>query len=147
MYTEYSPSFPSDSSLTLGKWPHKWRQPQHLRGPQKYALLKDEDDIKKENDSKTLDEKLKIKENLQIKTTQKRESTLNHMEIPPLGMVDDLLCISEWGFKTTMLNTWKLKQIAKRFNLGKQNVRNCTKENFVKASSVQTFLLTVGRRW
>ena len=28
------------------------------------------------------------------------------VEIPPLGMVDDLLCVSECGFKTSMLNSY-----------------------------------------
>ena len=28
------------------------------------------------------------------------------LDIPPLGMVDDLLCISECGYKTSMLNSF-----------------------------------------
>ena len=28
------------------------------------------------------------------------------VEIPPLGMVDDLLCISECGYKTTTVNSF-----------------------------------------
>ena len=65
------------------------------------------------------------------------------MEIPPLGMVDDLLCISECGFKTTMLNTYMIVKTNSK-KLGETKCKNYTLENFVKASSVQIFLLTVG---
>ena len=43
----------------------------------------------------------------------------NEVEIPPLGMVDDLLCISECGFKTTMLNTYmNVKTSSKKLQFG-----------------------------
>ena len=41
------------------------------------------------------------------------------VEIPPLSMVDDLLCISECGYKTTMLNTYiKVKTNSKKLQFG-----------------------------
>ena len=41
------------------------------------------------------------------------------VEIPPLGMVDDLICIAECGFKTAMLNAYiKLKTNSKRLQFG-----------------------------
>ena len=41
------------------------------------------------------------------------------VEIPPLSMVDDLLCISECGFKTTMANAYlKLKTDVKKLQFG-----------------------------
>ena len=47
------------------------------------------------------------------------------VEIPPLGMVDDLLCVSECGFKTSMMNSFiNFKTNSKKLQLG---VTKCTK--------------------
>ena len=47
------------------------------------------------------------------------------MEIPPLGMVDDLLCVSECGFKTAMLNSYiNYKTNSKKLQFG---VTKCKK--------------------
>jgi hypothetical protein len=47
------------------------------------------------------------------------------VEIPPLGMVDDLLCISECGYKTTMMNSYmKVKTNSKKLQFG---VEKCKK--------------------
>ena len=47
------------------------------------------------------------------------------VEIPPLGMVDDLLCISECGFKTTMMNSYmKFQTNSKKLQFG---VEKCKK--------------------
>ena len=47
------------------------------------------------------------------------------VEIPPLGMVDDLLCVSECGHKTTMLNTFiNFKSTSKKLQFG---VEKCKK--------------------
>ena len=41
------------------------------------------------------------------------------VEIPPLGMVDDLLCVSECGFKTSMLNSYiNFKTNSKKLQFG-----------------------------
>lgn len=47
------------------------------------------------------------------------------VEIPPLGMVDDLLCVSECGVKTTMLNSYiNFKTNSKKLQFG---VSKCKK--------------------
>ena len=47
------------------------------------------------------------------------------VEIPPLGMVDDLLCVSECGFKTAMLNSYiNFKTNSKKLQFG---VTKCKK--------------------
>ena len=47
------------------------------------------------------------------------------VEIPPLGMVDDLLCISECGYKTTMLNSFiRFKTNEKKLQFG---INKCRK--------------------
>ena len=46
------------------------------------------------------------------------------VEIPPLSMVDDLLCISECGYKTTMLNTFlKVKTNCKKLQFGENKCK------------------------
>ena len=46
------------------------------------------------------------------------------VEIPPLSMVDDLLCISECGYKTTMLNTYiKVKTNSKKLQFGESKCK------------------------
>ena len=45
--------------------------------------------------------------------------------IPPLGMVDDLICVSECGFKTSMLHSYmKFKTASKKLQFG---VKKCKK--------------------
>ena len=47
------------------------------------------------------------------------------VEIPPLGMVDDLLCISECCYKSTMVNSFiKFKTSSKKLQFG---VEKCKK--------------------
>ena len=47
------------------------------------------------------------------------------VEIPPLAMIDDLLCISECGYKTQMLNTFKKVQTnTKKLQFGEKSVKN-----------------------
>ena len=47
------------------------------------------------------------------------------LDIPPLGMVDDLLCISECGHKTSMMNAFiNHKSSSKKFQFG---VEKCKK--------------------
>ena len=46
------------------------------------------------------------------------------VEIPPLSMVDDLLCISECGYKTTMLNTFlKVQTNCKKLQFGENKCK------------------------
>ena len=46
------------------------------------------------------------------------------VEIPPLAMVDDLLCISECGYKTQMLNTFmKVKTNTKKLQFGEKKCK------------------------
>ena len=46
------------------------------------------------------------------------------VEIPPLGMVDDLLCISECGYKTHMLNAFmKVKTNSKKLQFGESKCK------------------------
>ena len=46
------------------------------------------------------------------------------VEIPPLGMVDDLLCISECGYKTNMLNAFmKVKTNCKKLQFGENKCK------------------------
>ena len=48
------------------------------------------------------------------------------VEIPPLGMVDDLICISECGYKTTMLNSFiKFKTNEKKLQFGIDKCKKC----------------------
>ena len=48
----------------------------------------------------------------------------NEVEIPPLSMIDDLLCISECGYKTPMLNTYmKVKTNSKKLQFGDQKCK------------------------
>ena len=50
------------------------------------------------------------------------------VEIPPLSIVDDLLCISECGFKTTMSHAYlTLKTDKRNFSFDKKKVYNTTK--------------------
>ena len=50
------------------------------------------------------------------------------VEIPPLGMVDDLLCVSECGFKTAMLNSYiNYKTNSKKLQFG---VTKCKKNTY-----------------
>ena len=47
------------------------------------------------------------------------------VEIPPLGMVDDLICVSECGYKTTMLNSFiRFKTNEKKLQFG---IEKCKK--------------------
>ena len=47
------------------------------------------------------------------------------MDIPPLGMVDDLLCVSECGIKTSMMNSYmKFQTNSKKLQFG---VSKCKK--------------------
>ena len=49
----------------------------------------------------------------------------DEVEIPPLGMVDDLLCVSECGYKTSMMNSYiKFKTDSKKLQFG---VSKCKK--------------------
>ena len=49
----------------------------------------------------------------------------NEVEIPPLGMVDDLICVSECGFQTSMINSFiKFKTDSKKLQFG---VSKCKK--------------------
>ena len=46
------------------------------------------------------------------------------VEIPPLAMIDDLLCISECGYKTQMLNTFmKVKTSTKKLQFGENKCK------------------------
>ena len=46
------------------------------------------------------------------------------VEIPPLSMVDDVLCISECGYKITMLNTFfKVKTNSKKLQFGENKCK------------------------
>ena len=46
------------------------------------------------------------------------------VEIPPLSMVDDVLCISECGFQTTMSHAYiKLKTDSKKLQFGAQKCK------------------------
>ena len=57
------------------------------------------------------------------------------VEIPPLGMVDDLLCVSECGFKTTMLNSYiNFKTNSKKLQFG---VAKCKKMHIGKSYEEQ----------
>ena len=50
------------------------------------------------------------------------------VEIPPLSMIDDLLCISECGYKTTMLNSFiRFKTNEKKLQFGKDKCRKIHK--------------------
>ena len=50
---------------------------------------------------------------------------MNKVPIPPLGMVDDLLTISECGFKTNLLNEFlNLKTATKKLEFG---TKKCVK--------------------
>ena len=47
------------------------------------------------------------------------------VEIPPLGMVDDLICISQCGHKTAMMNAFiNFKTNSKSCSLGLKSVKN-----------------------
>ena len=47
------------------------------------------------------------------------------VDIPPLGMVDDLICVSECGHKRTMMNSYmKFKTESKKIKFG---IKNCKK--------------------
>ena len=49
----------------------------------------------------------------------------NKVKIPPLGMIDDVLCVSECGHKTAMLNSFlKFKSDSKKLQFG---VKKCKK--------------------
>ena len=46
------------------------------------------------------------------------------VEIPPLGMVDDLICVSECGYKTSMLHSYiKFKTASKKLQFGGQKCK------------------------
>ena len=54
----------------------------------------------------------------------------NEVEIPPLGMVDDLICVSECGFQTSMINSFiKFKTDSKKLQFG---VSKCKKMHIGK---------------
>jgi hypothetical protein len=58
------------------------------------------------------------------------------VEIPSLSIVDDLLCVSECGYKTTMANAFiNLKTDGKKKMVHK-SVRNCMLENLKKILNV-----------
>ena len=66
------------------------------------------------------------------------------VEIPPLGMVGDLLCISECGYKTAMLNM-KFKTNSQKLKFGVGNLRKSMWANIVNSLNVKHFQLIVGR--
>ena len=46
------------------------------------------------------------------------------VEIPPLGMVDDLICISECGHKTAMMNSYmNFKTRSKKLQFGTEKCK------------------------
>ena len=52
------------------------------------------------------------------------------VDIPPLAMLDDLICISECGHKTTMAHSYiKFKTLSKKLQFGPLKCKKCTLEN------------------
>ena len=69
------------------------------------------------------------------------------VEIPPLSMVDDVLCISECGFKTTMSHAYiSFKTDSKKLQFGAKKCKNCMWEESVKNISVKLSILMTGKR-
>ena len=61
------------------------------------------------------------------------------VEIPPLGMVDDLLCISECGYKTTMVNSFiKFKTSSKKLQFGVQKCKKIHVGKYCEKFKCQT---------
>ena len=69
------------------------------------------------------------------------------VEIPPLSMVDDVLCILECGFKTTMSHAYiSFKTDSKKLQFRAKNAKNCMWEESVKNISVKLSILMTGKR-
>ena len=67
------------------------------------------------------------------------------VEIPPLGMVDDLICISECGHKTAMMNSYmKFKTRRKNDNSAQKSVRSYTLVKLRMKTFAKTYLLING---
>ena len=65
------------------------------------------------------------------------------VEIPPLSMVDDVLCISECGYKTTMVNAYIS---LKTDSIVPKSAKSYMLEKSVKLSSAKILKLIDGRR-
>jgi hypothetical protein len=59
------------------------------------------------------------------------------VEIPPLSMVDDVLCVAECGFKTSMAHGYMKMKTVRSCNLGQINARSCMLEKCVIISNVR----------
>ena len=64
------------------------------------------------------------------------------VDIPPLSMVDDLICVSECGIQTSMMNSYiNVKTNSKKLQFGVENVRKSMLVKHVMILNVKTYLL------
>ena len=65
----------------------------------------------------------------------------NEVKIPPLTMVDDVICISECGFKSVMVNSYmQCETSSKKFQFSTSKCKKCTLARLVKISCVTHYM-------